>query len=201
MLIFACLLFTTCAASAAVLVLPAFLRRSAWHVLVRLGSALDAFVDPSTTGVAVEQVARRAVLTIVLVSPVELAARAVIGRLRHTERQASRARLGLGGRVWTAPPPADDVVLATKVQARFRRFLVQVQQRKQHQAQTMAALESMDKQRVRLEWALLVHRARVGMVAPDPAPNSACKWTGRRSPLLGFVSLVGAMVVVLQLHL
>lgn len=153
MLIFACLLFTTCAASAAVLVLPAFLRRSAWHVLVRLGSALDAFVDPSTTGVAVEQVARRAVLTIVLVSPVELAARAVIGRLRHTERQASRARLGLGGRVWTAPPPADDVVLATKVQARFRRFLVQVQQRKQHQAQTMAALESMDKQRVRLEWA------------------------------------------------
>ena len=122
-------------------------------MLFEIGNSLDAVTAAASTGTPAEKIARRAVLTAILVSPVELLIRSLIGRLRHTEQQAARARLGLGGRAWTVPAPAKHVAVVTKMQARFRRYLVHSQQRKEHQVQTMAALEAKDKQRVRLEWA------------------------------------------------
>ena len=152
MLVLACLLFTACAASAVVLVLPDSLRRSGWQILSQVGNALDRFTAAASS-VPAEKIVRRAVFTTILVSPVELFVRTVIGKLRHTEQQAARAHLGLGGRAWVVPAPVHDVAIATKVQARFRRYLVNMHQRQEDQVRTMAALEAKDKARVRLEWA------------------------------------------------
>ena len=170
---FACFTFTTGAASALVLVLPRFLRSFGWGFMDSFGDTVDDFIGGATgdemgsgSGTTVgetvemsavlsplEAVVRRAILAIIIVSPLELLARVVLGRLRHTEQQAARAKEGLGGREWSAPPPAQEVALVTKVQASFRRHLVQLRLVKQLQLQTMAAMEAVDKQRVKLEWA------------------------------------------------